>query len=221
MKHLRLALVFGLMLSFSSYGFAQILDDEEAVDSAEANVLVEEKEDHEELFDEMFADKIKNDEDSKINTLNKLAEDAVKHIEVKKTANTKSYEEMKAIPTEGELKIGVSKDSFKLTQDMLGRTVCTFGVTLESTLNKEIKTLALRLVYAETAFAFVFRDVKANGADERYISTRGDICYNLTGVPDIDINRCRIFGANDDECAKRIKWEEGILSPNPEKNPYL
>lgn len=221
MKYLRLAFVLGLILSFSSYGFAQILDDEEVADSTETDVLMEEKEDHEELFDEMFADKIENNENNKINTLSKFAKDAVKHIEVKKTTNTKSYEEMKAIPTEGELKIGVSKDSFKLTQDMLGRTVCTFGVTLESTLNKEIKTLALRLVYTETAFAFVFRDVKANGSDERYISTRGDICYNLTGIPDIDINRCRIFGANDDECAKRIKWEEGILSPDPRKNPYL
>ena len=224
MKSLRFALILAVMLSFSSYGVAQILDDEAVADDVEtSNALVEEKDDHEELFDEMFADKINNEtkKSKPYNSLEKLAEDAVKNIEIKKAPKRKSYEEVKAIPTEGELKIGISKDSFKLSQDMLGRTVCTFGVTLESTLNKEIKTLALRLVYEQSAFAFVFRDVKANSADERYISTRGDICYNIAGVPDIDINRCRIFGANDDECAKRIKWAEEINSPNPEKNPYL
>ena len=100
MKSLRFALILAVMLSFSSYGAAQILDDEAVADDVEtSNALVEEKDDHEELFDEMFADKINNEtkKSKPYNSLEKLAEDAVKNIEIKKAPKRKSYEEVKAI----------------------------------------------------------------------------------------------------------------------------
>lgn len=225
MRGLIFAIIFSVMFNFNPLAFAQILDDDfdSGVVIENEDSAVETKEEHEELFDEMFGNEsevvIKKASSGK---LDKAADEIVKDINIKKSVTRKRNDENVVVePLEGELFIGVSKNSFKLSQDMMGRTVCTFGVTLKSTLNRDIKTLALRLAYQQSAFAFIFRNVKANGSDEKYISTNGDICYNLSGVPDIDINRCRIFNARDDECARRIKWEEGILSPDPTKNPYL
>jgi hypothetical protein len=221
MRILKLLFCVVLGLGIGVKAQSQVLDDEFGYDVEEKEVQLEE--DHDELFDEMFPKAVV--EKPQLTTedkLNNMAEEVAENLKLKKLKETKiSYEEAKSIPTEGEIRIGISKNSFKLKQDMMGRTICTFGVTLTSSLNKEIKSLALRLVYKQSAFAFIFRDVKANGSDEKYIRTNGDICYNLSGAPDIDINRCRIFGANANECAKRIIWDDDIVSPDPEKNPYL
>ncbi|MBR5154766.1 MAG: hypothetical protein IKW58_03485 [Alphaproteobacteria bacterium] len=216
-----------LMLATSS--FAQILDDDYEDATPDTNVEVDDNE-HEEMFNQMFGEKVKNPPivAPSENTLSEIASEMAKKINEEKVISLEKKEKQESsftnankAPVEGELRIGISKGSFRLSQDIMGRTVCSFGVSLKSTLNRDIKTLALRLAYPQTAYAFIFRDVKANGSDEKYISTNGDICYNLSGVPDIDINRCRIVGASEKECISRMKWDSEIQSPDPSKNPYL
>ena len=46
------------------------------------------------------------------------------------------------------------------------------------------------------------------------------ISRDEAGVPDIEVNLCRIKNAADNECAKRIKWSNDLESPDPSKNPY-
>ena len=65
------------------------------------------------------------------------------------------------------------------------------------------------------AWFVIFTKLKAGKSDEHFITTMGDICYNLEGVPDIEINKCRIMGAREDDCMQRLKWDDKILSPNP------
>ena len=213
-------LLAALLLSSPSH--AQMLDDDME------EVSEENKENHEVLFEEMFSDykeSIETDNKPK-GKIEELATDLADHMKKVKIidpslkAKEKLAEERNK-PTEGELYIGVSKGSFKLFKDLTGKTNCAFGVTLKSTLNKDIKNFSLRLVYPHRTFAFIYRNIKAGEADERFITTSGDICYNLTGVPDIDINRCRIYGAETNECAKRLIWDEKIESPDMSKNPYF
>ena len=216
------------ILSVSPACFAQLLDDE--IDNSIAQVKTEEEiqTEQEELFDEMFSDYTENIEtkDEPEGEIEELAIELADHMKKVNIVNPKAKtEEQKEIdnktPIEGELYIGVSKGSYRLFKDITGRTKCAFGVTLKSTLNKKLQNLSLRLVYPHRTFAFIFRNVDAKESSERYISTSGDICYNLSGVPDIDINRCRIYSASGKECAKRLIWDEQIESPDMSKNPYL
>lgn len=215
-----LLLTFSLILPVQ----AQVLDAEEAPDAAApapAGLSFDETDKNEALFNEMFGDHPEIREDAENtgnfeNTAQKAAE------RIKQTGATASSVSADGIlkPLNGDMLIGVSKGSFKVFQDMTGRTNCTFGVTLKSNLDRELKTMGLQLVYPHRVFAFIFRNVAEKGSQERFITTTGDICYNLAGVPDIEVNLCRIKNAADNECAKRIKWSNDLESPDPSKNPY-
>ncbi len=215
-----LLLTFSLILPVQ----AQVLDAEEAPDAAApapAGLSFDETDKNEALFNEMFGDHPEIREDAENtgnfeNTAQKAAE------RIKQTGATAPSVSADGIlkPLNGDMLIGVSKGSFKVFQDMTGRTNCTFGVTLKSNLDRELKTMGLQLVYPHRVFAFIFRNVAEKGSQERFITTTGDICYNLAGVPDIEVNLCRIKNAADNECAKRIKWSNDLESPDPSKNPY-
>lgn len=209
------AAILGLCVSLPLS--AQVLDDDFPVE--ENIVTVEDKDnEHEELFNEMFGEHIDELPQSgkSNNVIDEIAKDVAVNIGPKELKSDKTFvDNTKPSALNGELFIGVSQGSFKLFKDMMGRTKCSFGVTLKSTLNKDLRVLALRLVYKHGAYAFIFTKVKAGKSDEHFITTMGDICYNLEGIPDIEINRCRIIGAREDDCMQRLKWDDKILSPDP------
>lgn len=209
------AVILGLCVSLPLS--AQVLDDDFP---AEENVVAVEDQDneHEELFDEMFGGHVdelpQNGKSS--NVIEEIAKNVVVKVGDKEfKSDKKVVDNTQSSALDGELFIGVSQGSFKLFKDMMGRTKCSFGVTLKSTLNKDLRMLALRLIFKHGAYAFIFTKLKAGKSDEHFITTMGDICYNLEGVPDIEINKCRIMGAREDDCMQRLKWDDKILSPNP------
>lgn len=191
---------FGLIIP---QGNAQILDDE-ATDSDE------------ELFNEMFSDYSETEKDvTKVKDFGEIIEragDVLKEVDKVQEASKQQQNEVTP-PLEGELSIGITKGSFKTYAGFHGRPTCSFGVTLNSTFNLDIKILGLYLTYPKRSFAFVFFDVKANSGQEHFIETSGDICYNIAGVPDIEIHKCKIYGASSKECSQRIKWDENIEAP--------
>lgn len=212
---LYLAIVLGITIAVPLS--AQVLDDDFPV---EENVIAVEDQDngHEELFNEMFSDHVEElpSNSNQSNPIDEIAKNVAKEVNTSEFSSSKTnLNDTKLSVLDGELFIGVSQGSFNLFNDMMGRRKCSFGVTLKSTLNKDLKTLALRLVYKHGAFAFIFKNVKPNTSDEHFITTTGDICYNFGGTPDIEINRCRIIGSREDDCMQRLKWDDKILSPNP------
>ena len=113
-------------------------------------------------------------------------------------------------PLKGEMFVGIQKGSFKIFRDMGGRSKCSFNVVLKSELDKDIKVMALNLVYPKRVFAFVFKDVPSKQLQKRRITTAGDICYNMTNAPDINIHICKIKGTLASDCIKHIKWSDTL-----------
>lgn len=147
-----LLLTFSLTLPVQ----AQVLDAEEAPDAAApapAGLSFDETDKNEALFNEMFGDHPEIREDAENtgnfeNTAQKAAE------RIKQTGATAPSVSADGIlkPLNGDMLIGVSKGSFKVFQDMTGRTNCTFGVTLKSNLDRELKTMgrnwSIRIVFS-------------------------------------------------------------------------
>ena len=216
MGNLKIFGCLALALMLANPVKAQMLEDES---------YTEDSSKYDELFSEMY-DESKNEEQENKTDVQSSLEKIARSVSVKIGENKPKETDLKdeqpeLPPIDGGMEIGISKGSFKIFQDVIGRTTCTFGVTLKSNLNRNIRNVSLRLVYPQRTFAFIFKNVKPGEAIEKYIKTWGDVCYNLSGVPNIDINRCRIFASREDECAKRIKWDAEIISPDPSKNPYL
>lgn len=193
-------LCFGLVIP---QGNAQILDDEAA-------------DGDEELFNEMFSDYSETEKDvTKVEDFGDIVEKAGEVLKKVETSKASSSQVMinDLPPIDGDLFIGISKGSFRTYSGYHGEPACSFGVTLNSTLNLDIQILGLYLTYPKRSFAFTFFDVKSNSGQEHTIRTSGDICYNLTGVPDIEIHKCKIYGASNKECSMRLKWDKDITAP--------
>ncbi len=213
-----------LALSFVLLPFvavAQILDDDMPASSDNSSVSSEADND-EALFNELFSDYSETDRDiTKIKDFNDALDQTANIIQNAdpQIAQTPEVEKEKLPPVEGDLLIGVTNGTFRITKNALGEPACSFSITLKSTLNRKIRTIALNLVYPYRTFAFIFTNIPENGSQEKFIRTSGDICYNLVGVPDIDINKCRIWATDSKECAARMKWDENLKVPeNPDPN---
>ena len=187
--------------------YAQVLDDSVAEDSDE------------ELFNEMFSDYSETEKDvtkaEKFDDIMEQAGSLIKQAKIKvkkEEAGEESTVDNTLPPVEGELYIGVAKGSFKTYTDLRGKAACSFDVVLKSTLNRNIKTLGLHLSYPKRTFAFMFFELKEGAIQKQTIRTSGDICYNLTGVPDINIHKCKIYGAPNKECAQRMKWDDTLTN---------
>lgn len=205
-KIVSFSIVFILSLGIISQSYAQLLDEEADVSSPSAYT-----DNDEALFEEMFSDVPDTEKDiTKVKTF----DDAIDHLSQEIKKDKQSAEQIPVqipvTPLEGEMFVGIKKGSFKIFRDMSGRSKCSFAVILKSDLDKDIKAMALNLVYPKRVFAFVFKDVPSKHSQTRYITTAGDICYNLTGAPDINIHICKIKGTLASDCIKHIKWSDTL-----------
>lgn len=193
--------VFSLSLSCFSSANAQLLDDEE--NASDGNDV---------LFEEIFSDFPETEKDiTKVKTFDE-AVDVISQ-KIQKNEPTEDFPSTAPADTslEGKMFVGIQKNSFKIFRDMSGRSRCSFSVVLKSDLNKDIKTLALNLVYPRQVFAFVFKDVPTKQSQLRHITTGGNICYEMAGVtPDISIHKCKIRATLAADCINYIKWSDDL-----------
>ena len=213
-KKIFLVILFSLFLIEPAK--SQVLDDDDVAPtttvSKPSTSINDETAKDEALFNELFSDYSEEDRDmTKIKTFGD-AMDVISHNINKKDLKTK--EDIQAPkelpPLEGKLYIGITKNSFQLYQNAFNQPACSFTVTLKSDINRYIKLMSLNLVYAKGVFAFIFRNVKEGKSVTQSFRTMGNICYNLSGVPDIAIHKCKIMGAESKECAQRLEWSNKL-----------
>ena len=216
----KISLILLCWACFVNGAYAQILDDD--VGSTQNNIILDDSEDEEEIFNELFGEHEEIERDiTKVKNFNDVLDASVDLLKQQGADEPMEETTEPVIPLEGDLQIGITNGSFSIYKDPIGRSACKFSVTLNSTLNKPIKVIALNLIYPMRRFSFVFRDVPAGKAQERFIRTSGDICYNIKGVPDISVNKCRIFTASGMECAERIRWTDNITAPDSKQRRYF
>ena len=152
MKKIKLFGYLILALLFTIPCWAQMLDDEDF--SGDAS-------EYDTLFDEMYSNDESNDKAKTVSSIEDVAKSiSVKIANEKKQETSRAEEEKQLEPLDGGISIGVSRGSFKVFQDVIGRTTCTFGVTLKSNLNRDIRNISLRLMYQNRAFAFIYKNIK-------------------------------------------------------------
>lgn len=203
--------------------FSQILDDEEVVEnkaSTNSAPILDEVDEDEALFNEMFSDYSETERDiTKVKTFNDAMDRAADLIGQANTPTSLAEEQKDLPPLEGDMSIGLLDGSFRVFKDISGQTSCSFSVMLKSDMNRTLKAMGLYLLYKQRTFAFLFRDVPAYGSQIRGITTKGDICYTLAGEPDIGIHLCKIYGptAPGNECVRRLKWVDKLRDERQKK----
>lgn len=96
--------------------------------------------------------------------------------------------------------------NFKISRTLDGKTNCSMRFFVRSSATEKITNLSFRLKWPKIETALSFDDVMPNVATYFDYSLIGDGCYSMDSAPNIIVNRCRIKGMSQRQCADTIQW---------------
>ena len=102
--------------------------------------------------------------------------------------------------------IYVYYSDFSLGQMMNGSTTCDVKFQILTTLDRKLNSLAMRLKWQNMDTPLTFIDVNPNQQYHLTYTLLGDGCYSMDKIPNIVINRCRVKGMTQEDCAARVRW---------------
>ena len=95
---------------------------------------------------------------------------------------------------------------FNIGSMMNGATTCDVKFQILTTLDRKLSSLAIRLKWQDMDTPLTFIDVNPNQKYHMTYTLLGDGCYSMDKIPNIVINRCRVKGMTQEECAGRVRW---------------
>lgn len=95
---------------------------------------------------------------------------------------------------------------FKISRNINGIPNCNMRFYVLSTLDEKITNISYRLKWPNIETALSFDNVKPNSAMYFDYSLLGNGCYNMDKAPNIIVNRCRVRGMSQQDCANAIEW---------------
>ncbi|MBQ8465989.1 MAG: acid shock protein [Alphaproteobacteria bacterium] len=95
---------------------------------------------------------------------------------------------------------------FSLRRMMSGSMSCDVKLQIVTTLDRRLNSLAVRLVWPHMQTPVTFIDVNPNQKYQMPYTLLGDGCYSMDKIPNIVVNRCRVKGMTQQECANRVRW---------------
>lgn len=95
---------------------------------------------------------------------------------------------------------------FKISRDLNGTVNCDMRFYARSNLSEKITNISYRLKWPNIETALSFDNVAPNTAAYYDYSLLGNGCYNMDKAPNITVNRCRVRGMSQQDCANTIEW---------------
>ena len=92
------------------------------------------------------------------------------------------------------------------TRTMSGMVMCDVKFIVLTTLDQKINNLSFRLKWPGMETSLSYNDVNPN--EETYFpyTLVGDGCYTMDKIPNVIVNRCRVKGLSQQQCANKIRW---------------
>lgn len=95
---------------------------------------------------------------------------------------------------------------FTVNRMMSGTVTCDVKFQVLTTLNRRLNNLSIRLRWPDMETALSFTDIAPNQPVHYNYTLLGEGCYSMDKVPNIIVNRCRVKGLSQQECAAKIRW---------------
>ena len=109
-----------------------------------------------------------------------------------------------SVKSEGYIYIFYS--DFSVGSMMSGSTTCDVKFQIVTTLDRKLNSLAIRLKWPKMETPLNFIDVNPNQKYHFMYTLLGDGCYSMDKIPNIIVNRCRVKGMTQEDCAQRVRW---------------
>jgi len=95
---------------------------------------------------------------------------------------------------------------FKISKNLNGSITCDMKFYVYSTMKENISNISYRLKWPDLETPLSFDNVAPKKAQFRKYALLGKGCYNVDKIPNIIVNRCRIKGMSQQDCANAIHW---------------
>ena len=103
-------------------------------------------------------------------------------------------------------KVLVYYENFKVTKGMDNLVRCSMRIYVLNDLKERINNLSFKLLWPE--INTTIQMVRLNPGVRTYqdIMLLGEGCFSMDKTPTIEINRCRVKGKTEEQCADAVKW---------------
>ncbi len=105
-----------------------------------------------------------------------------------------------------ETSIFLFYSDFSVNRLMSGMVTCNVRFQILTTLNRRLNNLSVKLRWPDMETALSFSDVPPNQTMHFDYTLIGDGCYSMDKIPNIVVNRCRVKGLSQKDCAAKIRW---------------
>ena len=99
-------------------------------------------------------------------------------------------------------------EDYQLHRSLDGITRCSLRMIVLNDLETRVSDLSLKLHWPELSTVVQMNRMNPGVKTYKDIMLLGKGCMNIDSVPTIEVNRCRVKGMTQDECADRIRWHQ-------------
>lgn len=105
-----------------------------------------------------------------------------------------------------ERKILISYDDFSVSRGMDNLVRCKMRIYVLNDLTERINSFGIKLIWPEITTAINLVKVNPGVRTYRDVMLLGDGCFSMDKNPTIEVNRCRVKGKTEEQCANAVKW---------------
>lgn len=105
-----------------------------------------------------------------------------------------------------EGRINIYMRDFEISQNLTGITSCSMSFHVYSTLSNTVSNISFRLKWPELETPLSFDNIGSGKTVSQNHAFAGKVCYTLDRTPNVIVNRCRVKGMSQQECANHIEW---------------
>lgn len=107
---------------------------------------------------------------------------------------------------DSERNILIYYDNYNVERGLDGLVRCSMRIYVLNDLQDRINSLGVKLKWPEISTTVQMNRVNPGVRTYSDIMLLGDGCYTMDKAPTIEVNRCRVKGMSEDECADAIRW---------------
>lgn len=100
----------------------------------------------------------------------------------------------------------ISYEDYKINKSFDNWIRCSIRVYVLNDLTEQINNFSFKLHWPEMNATVQMNRLNPGVRTYKDIVLLGEGCFNMDKVPTIEVNRCRVKGMTQDQCADAVKW---------------
>ena len=103
-------------------------------------------------------------------------------------------------------KILIYYDNYKVSKGMDNIVRCTMRLFVLNDLETKISNLGFKLRWPEISTSLQMQQIEPGVTRYTDVMLLGNGCFTMDKTPTVEINRCRVKGLSEEQCADKVKW---------------